>query len=196
MGDTDYRQLCLELFGTDDVTELKRLAASVEQKNSRHAGRKKKFTEVDMASIRAFLEDGMTLDELAHRYQTSRRILVKYLNHPPEKGYTMRLTYMYRQKPCTVIDVDFARRRIKIQNRTKDVLLRAFGVNEQPTWEDFETFLAERCFPKSRGLLKAELKRLGLESYDPLQIIEKTKGRTAEDDMWLKIQYYPERKVG
>lgn len=108
----------------------------------------------------------------------------------------MRLAYMYRQKPCTVIDVDFARQKVKIQNRTQDVLLRAFGVNEQPTWEDFEIFLAERCFPQSRGLLKAELRRLGLESYDPLQIVEKTKGRTAEDDMWLKIQYYPERKVG
>lgn len=196
MEGTDYRQLCLELFGTDDVVELQRLAASMEQKNSRNAGRKKKFTEADMANIRTLLEEGATLDELALRYQTSRRVLVKYLNHPPEKGYTMRLTYMYRQKPCTVIDVDFTRQRIKIQNRTKDILFRAFGVNEQPTWEDFEIFLVERCFPKSRGLLKTELGRLGLESYDPLQIIEKTKGRTAEDDMWLKIQYYPERKVG
>lgn len=196
MEGTDYRQLCLELFGTDDVVELQRLAASMEQKNSRNAGRKKKFTEADVANIRTLLEEGATLDELARRYQTSRRVLVKYLNRPPEKGYTMRLTYMFRQKPCTVIDVDFTRQRVKIQNRTKDILLRAFGVNEQPTWEDFEIFLAERCFPKSRGLLKTELGRLGLESYDPLQIIEKTKGRTAEDDMWLKIQYYPERKVG
>lgn len=195
MEGTDYRQLCLELFGTDDVIELKRLAASIKQKNSRHAGRKKKFTEADVADIRTLLVEGATLDELACRYQTSRRVLIKYLNHPPEKGYTMRLAYMYRQKPCTVIDVDFARQKVKIQNRTQDVLLRAFGVNEQPTWEDFEIFLAERCFPQSRGLLKAELRRLGLESYDPLQIVEKTKGRTAEDDMWLKIQYYPERKV-
>ena len=41
----------------------------------------------------------------------------------------------------------------------------------------------------NRGLLKDELRALGLDSYDPLQIVEKTGGRTAEDDLWLKIQY-------
>lgn len=196
MGDVDYRQLCLELFGTDDAARLRDMAALMRQKNRRNAGRKKKFLGEDIARLRALQEDGATLDELARRYHTSRRVLVKYLNPPPEKGYTMRLGYMYRQKLCTVIDVDFGRQQIKIQNRTKDVLLRAFGVNEQPTWKDFETFLAERCFPRSRGLLKEELNRLGLDSYDPLQIVEKTKGRTAEDDMWLRVQYYPAKEAG
>jgi hypothetical protein len=32
---------------------------------------------------------------------------------------------------------------------------------------------------------------LQLTDYDPLQIVEKTKGKTAEDDMWLKFTYYP-----
>ena len=101
----------------------------------------------------------------------------------------MRMTYMFRRQPCTTIDVDFLRRNIRIQNKTDDILHRAFGTNEQPTWDDFECFLQERCFPKTRGRLKDELRALGLDSYDPLQIVEKTKGRTAEDDLWLKIQY-------
>lgn len=194
MTNLDYRQLCLELFGTDDAAQLRELAELMKQKNTRNAGRKKKFMEDDIDRIRALQEGGVSLDEIARRYHTSRRVLTKYLK--PEKGYTMRLAYMYQQKICTTIDVNFGQQRVKIQNRTKDVLLRAFGVNEQPTWEEFETFLVDRCFPRSRGLLKDELKRLGLDSYDPLQIIEKTKGRTAEDDMWLRIQYYPESEVG
>lgn len=192
----DYRALCLELFGTDDAEKLREIAETFKRKNSRNAGRKKKFTEADMIQIANLREEGATLDEIAHRYQTSRRIVAKYLSRPPEEGYTMRLTYMCRQKPCTVIDVDFADQKIKIQNLTNDVLHRAFGVQEQPTWEDFEAFLASRCFPRTRGLLKGELQRLGLDAYDPLQIVEKTKGRTAEDDMWIKIQYYPERRAG
>ena len=44
-------------------------------------------------------------------------------------------------------------------------------------------------FRKHGGHLKDELRALGLDSYDPLQIVEKTNGRTAEDDLWLKIQY-------
>lgn len=191
----DYRALCLEFFGTDDVEKLKEIAETFKQKNSRNAGRKKKFTEDDMIQIANLRENGATLDEIAHQYQTSRRIVAKYLNRPPEEGYTMRLTYMCRQRPCTVIDVDFAAQKVKIQNLTDDVLHRAFGVQEQPTWEDFEEFLASRCFPRTRGLLKGELQRLGLDSYDPLQIVEKTKGHTAEDDMWIKIQYYPERRA-
>ena len=35
------------------------------------------------------------------------------------------------------------------------------------------------------------LKDLQLADYDTLQIVEKTQGRMAEDDLWLKFAYYP-----
>ena len=43
MANVDYKAVCQELFGTTDVDELKRLAAQINQKNPRQAGRKKKF---------------------------------------------------------------------------------------------------------------------------------------------------------
>ncbi len=95
-------------------------------------------------------------------------------------------------KECTVIDVDFKHRKIYIRNKTGDILHRAFGVVEEPDWEDFEEFLESRCFPISRANLKLVLRDVGVESYDPLQIIEKTKGRMAEDYQWIKIQYREE----
>ena len=187
----DYRKLCLELFGTDDVDELTKIAQIYREKNSRKAGRKKKFTAEDVQTIRSLLENGMTMQEAAKRFNTSRQIIGKYLNEKPAEGYTLRMTYMYQQHPCTIIDVDFLNQRVMIQNKTKDMLHRAFGVVEHPTWDDFETFLKERCFPATRGNAKEILKQLQLTSYDPLQIVEKTRGRTAEDDMWLKFHYYP-----
>lgn len=39
-------------------------------------------------------------------------------------------------------------------------------------------------------MLKDELARFSLDSYDPLQIVEQTRGKMAEDNMWLKFQYY------
>jgi putative transcriptional regulator len=33
-----------------------------------------------------------------------------------------------------------------------------------------------------------ELKRLGLPFYDPLMIIEKTEGRMADDNFWIRIE--------
>ena len=190
---TDYRKRCVELFGTDDVAELRNIAQTLSKKNARNAGRKKKFTAEEINEIRKLLDNGMTINEIAKRYGTSRQIISKYIHAsaPPEDGYTLRMTYMYRRKPCTIIDVDFLNRRIKIENRTDDMLHRAFGVIEEPTWEDFEYFLQERCFPETRGNAKTLLKDLQLDNYDTLQIIEKTQGRMADDDLWLKLTYYP-----
>lgn len=187
----DYRNLCLELFGTDDVNELTRIAQTYKLKNPRKAGRKKKFTAEDVQTIRTLIENGMTVNDVAERFKTSRQIIGKYLNKKPADGYTLRITYMYHQHPCTVIDVDFLNQRVIVQNKTKDILHRAFGVVEHPTWDDFKLFLKDRCFPSTRGDVKEILKDLQLTSYDPLQIAEKTKGRTAEDDMWMKFHYYP-----
>ena len=63
----------------------------------------------------------------------------------------------------------------------------AFGTNELPTWEDFELFLEERCVPRERAGLREYLEALGLEEYDPLDIVRKTQGRMAEDDQWLEV---------
>lgn len=187
----DYHKLCLDLFGTDDVNELERIARAYREKNPRKAGRKNKFTAEDVQTIRSLIENGMTVNQVAERFQTSRQIIGKYLNEKPAKGYTLRITYMYQQHPCTIIDVDFLHQRVMIRNKTKDVLHRAFGVTKAPIWDDFEVFLRDRCFPATRGNVKDLLKQLQLTSYDPLQIVEKTRGRTAEDDMWLKFNYYP-----
>ena len=186
----DYRKLCIELFGTDDVDELKTIADKIRVKNPRNAGRKKKFTPKDVQKMRELLESGTTVNDIAKRFQTSRQIIGKYLNDNPAEGYTLRMTYMYKQYPCTVIDVDFLNQKIMIQNKTKDMLRRAFGVIEEPTWKDFNDFLKERCFPATRGNAKEILRQLQLTSYDPLQIVEKTRGRMAEDNMWLKFAYY------
>jgi len=186
----DYRALCLDLFDTDDVAELYEIAAKIGPKNSRNAGRKKKFTDADIDEMRKLQADGKSISEIARMYGTSRQTASRYLNGPPEDGCTLRVTYMYQKRPCTVIDVDFLRQEIYIQNKTPDVIQRAFGTNDHPTWQDFDQFLRDRCFPETRGMLKDELARLGLESYDPLQIVERTNGRTAEDNMWLKFQYY------
>ena len=71
------------------------------------------------------------------------------------------------------------------------MLDRAFGVIEEPTRKDFEQFLLSRCFPQSRGYVKAIFQNLGVQSYDPLEIAEATGGRTAEDNMYLTFMTYP-----
>ena len=110
----DYRKLCVDLFGTDDVNELTRIARTCKEKNPRKAGRKKKFTAEDVQTIRSLIEDGMTVNEVAERFQTSRQVIGRYLNEKPAEDYTLRMTYMYQQHPCTIIDVDFLNQRVMV----------------------------------------------------------------------------------
>jgi hypothetical protein len=47
--------------------------------------------------------------------------------------------------------------------------------------------LEERCIPRQRAGLREYLEAHGLDEYDPLAIIKKTKGRMAEDDQWMEV---------
>lgn len=199
----DMYQLCREIFGTDDEAELRKIAKKaglyddIHQKehsvNLRGAGRKSRFTETEIAEMTLLYREGVTMEQIAKKYETSRQTISKYLT-PERRRYTnryitMRMNYMHREKLCTVIDVNFKERKIYIINKTDNILHRAFGVVTEPTWEDFEYFLEERCFPRSRAHCKDILRDLGLDCYDPLQIIEKTQGRMAEDHQWIEIEY-------
>lgn len=112
---------------------------------------------------------------------------VKKLKLPLER-LKLRLYYMFNNMVCTVIDIDEVSREVRIHNYIDNPLFRAFGVNTEPTFEDYEEFLESRCFPRTRDKIKLELKRLDIPFYDPMMIIEKTEGRMAEDDFWIKIE--------
>ena len=46
----------------------------------------------------------------------------------------------------------------------------------------------------SDGCIERLTQPLGLEQYDAIRILEKTEGRTGEDDMWMKFSYYRQEK--
>ncbi|WP_285823591.1 hypothetical protein [Schaedlerella arabinosiphila] len=106
----------------------------------------------------------------------------------PEKKYPLRLYYMFRNELCTIIDVDVKNKKIEVTNYADYFLKRAFGNIEQPTFQQYEEFLESRCFPRTRDKMKLILKDLDLPFYDPMLIIEKTEGRMAEDDFWIRIE--------
>ncbi len=90
----------------------------------------------------------------------------------------------------TVIHANYQTHVITIENYTDNLIFRAFGINEHPTWKDYEEFLESRCFPRDRANCKDILNALGLSNigYDPIEIIKKTNGRMADDTMYLEIE--------
>lgn len=99
-----------------------------------------------------------------------------------------RLRFYDGDRLCTIIYADFTDETLAAENHVDNPVKTAFGNNLLPTWEDFQTFLQERCIPKERAGLREYLEVLGLEGYDPLEIIQKTGGRMAEDNQWLEVK--------
>lgn len=106
----------------------------------------------------------------------------------PEKRFPVRLWYMYKDEVCTLIDVHEGKQIVEIVNYTEHKQFRAFGANEKPSFADYEEFLKSRCFSENRDKMKLILRDLNLPFYDPFMIIEKTEGRMAEDDFWIKVE--------
>lgn len=89
---------------------------------------------------------------------------------------------------CTSIIADYTTKTVRIENKNDDIIHLAFGKLEYPTWENYLEFLEERCIPKSRMGIKTYLEVIGVDEYNPLDIIMKTEGRMAEDHQWLKVK--------
>ena len=100
----------------------------------------------------------------------------------------LSVRYYNGDKLCTLIYADRTARDLRVENHTDQLVKTAFGKNELPSWTDLEEFLEERCIPRKRAGLREYLEALGVAEYDPLAIIEKTKGRMAEDDQWMEVE--------
>ena len=123
---------------------------------------------------------------LVHLFWNNPALAVRLEIAPRQKP--IRMYYMDGEHLCTVIDVDEAMHEVEIKNYVSNPQKRAFGRMENPTFDDYLAFLESRCFPKTRDKMKAMLDALGLPFYDPFMIIEKTQGRMADDDQWIRIE--------
>ncbi len=113
----------------------------------------------------------------------------------PHRTKPLRMWYMYKDTICTLIDVDDRQQRVDIKNYVSNPQFRAFGCNDNPSYADYQDFLASRCFPETRDKMKIILDDLDLPHYDAFLIIQKTKGKMAEDDFWILIEGNDDRTI-
>ena len=88
---------------------------------------------------------------------------------------------------CTTIVADFTNHTLCAENHTSQLVKTAFGKKQLPTWADLMAFLEERCVPRQREGIREYLETLGLDEYDPWEIIKRTQGRMAEDQQWIEV---------
>lgn len=120
----------------------------------------------------------------------SKRLSVdEYVSINTAKKHNLyELLFFDGQILCTKIVANYTEKTICIENYIDDFIRTAFGNNSIPTWNDYEMFLEDRCIPRSRAGLREYLEAIGVDKYDPLEIIQKTEGRMSEDNQWLKVE--------
>ncbi len=135
--------------------------------------------------ILALYRQGHTMRNIAGQMGVALSTVHKVI---AKAGQESRIVYVYldRGEPATLIDTYSFTRKVQIVNFTDDMLSRAFGIKETPGWKDWEAFLESRCMPHTRYGIREELKYMGLDAYDPFQIVEKTKGRVYGDGQSLE----------
>ena len=80
---------------------------------------------------------------------------------------------------------------VSVVNFSDIILLRPFGVRDEVSYKDLESFYLDRCFPQDRPNCKEILKNFGLDYYDPELICRKTHGQQFDDFMWLQFSDEP-----
>ena len=158
----NFQEQIQQIFGTTDIYELKQISrdadnyrclkadmnnSSISEKK-KNTGRKNSFTEEQLAHILALQNRGEKITDIAKQYHVSRQTIYSQINH---------------DDLCTTIDIDFRHEKIKIKNYTDQIIFRAFGVVTEPDWADFEYFLEERCFPRTRDHMKDIYIEMGLQ---------------------------------
>lgn len=112
-----------------------------------------------------------------------------FLENKKSLGHKLMMIEFYdKETLCTKIIADCTDKTLSVQNTTEHIVKTAFGRKETPTWDDLQSFLEERCIPRSRSGIREYLEAIGVEEYNPLEIIKKTNGRMAEDDQWIKLE--------
>ena len=120
---------------------------------------------------------------------TKRLAMQEFVDRAKKRGRkTLVLSYYDDKTLCTKIAADYDEKTVCVENYVTDVLRTAFGNNQEPTWDDYLLFLEERSIPKSRAGLRDYLDAIGVDAFDPLEIIKKTSGRMAEDQQWIQVE--------
>ena len=193
----EFRSQIEQIFGTTDPDRLREIARRARcydstVHNARGAGRKAKLSGEEIGRLFFLHHTGVTTQALAAQFGVSRQTVSAYLRRVEQTellpSAVLRYYFLGPETLCTVIDIDLVHERIAIQNYTDEIVLRAFGVNENPTWADFEWFLRDRSIPPTRAALKPLLRQMGIPFYDPMLMIEHTQGRMAEDGQWIEVE--------
>ena len=101
------------------------------------------------AQICTLYQQGNSMRQTAQKAGVSLGTVSNVIDEA-KKSSRIVYVYMDRKKPATLLDIYPAINRLEIWNFTDDLISRAFGSREKPSWQEYEQFLEDRCMPRTR----------------------------------------------
>lgn len=114
-------------------------------KNIRGAGRKSAITTDELNNIIARHENGESLATIAAEYGVSRQALSKRLQNN-KLDFEYCIDYVIDNQLCSRIYVNSYRESLRLVHYSEQLSKRAFGWNDNPTWDDLRRLLEEQYF--------------------------------------------------
>lgn len=190
------RAECYIIFYKEVIIIEKRIINVSISRSGGTAGGEAKNYKISLPS--AWIKEigiGLNEREVELSFDGSKIILSKkgslsdFLKEKQKAGHKLKLFHCYcKDALCAKFAADETDQSLCVENKTDDVLKLPFGNKQTPTWQDYRSFLEDRCVPKARAGLREYLETIGIDHYDPLEIIKKTQGKMAEDDLWFAVE--------
>ena len=99
----------------------------------------------------------------------------------------MIFDYMWKNEVSSHVEVDLDALEVKCEEYTTKCWNAVFW--KQPhNIEYLNKFFESRCFPEHRADLDVLLELLGLQQYNPLDIVKITRGRMMNDFCWIRFE--------
>lgn len=117
--------------------------------NERNAGRKPKIDDDTIRMIQKRIGDGESVSSLASEYGVTRQALYKRLNDLCSDR-EIQLDYYVDDELCSILFFDVKKEKIRLVNYSAALSKRAFGYNDDPTFDDLQGFL-DREYIRSKG---------------------------------------------
>lgn len=102
-------------------------------------------------------------------------------------GKKLIFDYMYFDTVSEHVEVDMVSLTVESKVYAKDIMLQVFGKRPK-TVENVQFFFRSRCFEETNYGLRDLLKLLGLQQYNPYDIVRITHGKMVNDPCWIRFE--------
>lgn len=134
-------------------------------KNERGAGRKPVISTNELNIIRNRIDGGEKVSSIAQEYGISRQALYKRLKDEDKHDSALVLDHMVEGEVTTRIEVNMRNETIDIHNFGYRISRYAFGLNNNPSWDDFVDLLIKQLLRSDKEIEDKNNRFLVCESH-------------------------------